>query len=477
MFSLEQQRQRTVLAGVDGLAVFLAFQLALAIRDPSGQMAARFDSSGLPMLYTGTVLVTIWLVVFHAFDLYRFHKGGMDEVKSVINACATASVLVVLLEFLAHLFVSRLVMASAFALSIWLVLGGRWLTRLLLRWFYTDPKIAIPLVILGFNPFARQLCTRIAEDLSQYELLGFLDDHAPRSAAYGDYPVIGRTAELGAIAEAHPGLELIIATPEAAPGSQEEIIRLCEINRVQWRLVPAPYRSLRNGYRLDMIGGVPLIGPAACNIEGLNYVLKRAFDLLIASAALLLALPLMGLVALLICLIDGRPVLFRQVRIGIRSLPFELLKFRTMHAGTDDRVHRAYVAQWIGHNGHAATAINGRPIYKLVDDPRITPLGRLLRHTALDELPQLFNVLRGEMSLVGPRPALPYELEHYQDWHKRRLDALPGITGLWQVGGRNQVGFDEMVKLDLEYLHSWSLGADLRILLRTVPSVLWADGR
>jgi hypothetical protein len=125
MFSREQRRQKVVLAAVDGLAVFLAFQLALTIRDPSGQMAARLDSFGLPMLYTGAVLVTIWLVVFHGFDLYRFHKGGMDEVKSVIKACATATTLMVLLEFLAHLFVSRLVMASALALSIWLVLGGR----------------------------------------------------------------------------------------------------------------------------------------------------------------------------------------------------------------------------------------------------------------------------------------------------------------------------------------------------------------
>lgn len=195
-----------------------------------------------------------------------------------------------------------------------------------------------------------------------------------------------------------------------------------------------------------------------------------------ASLALLLALPLMGLVAPMIWLTDGRPVLFRQVRIGIRGERFELLKFRTMRAGTDDQLHRAYVAQWIRRNGHAGTD-NGQPIYKLVGDPRITRIGRFLRHTALDELPQLINVLRGEMSLVGPRPALPYELEHYQDWHKRRLDALPGITGLWQVAGRNRLGFDEMVKLDLEYLHGWSLGADLRILLRTVPSVLGADGR
>jgi hypothetical protein len=187
-------------------------------------------------------------------------------------------------------------------------------------------------VVLGFNALARQLGARIAQDLSQYELLGFLDDELPNGTDYAEGPVLGRTAQLGALVEAHPSLEVIIATPEAASRSQEEFIQLCELNKVQWRLVPAPYRSLRNGYRLDMIGGVPLIGPAACNIEGLNYVLKRGFDLLMASAALLLATPLMSLVALLIWSIDGRPVVFRQVRIGIRGHHFEAAQV-PHHAG------------------------------------------------------------------------------------------------------------------------------------------------
>jgi len=476
MFASELRRQKAVLAAVDSVAVFAAFQLALRLRDPNGRLMPQLPiASPGAMLAATALLMMMWVAVFRAFDLYHFHKSRWEELKGVIKGCLTATALTVLLEFICHIFVSRVVMATGFALSVVLVLAGRRLTRALLRWFYADPKIAIPLAIFGFNDFSRQLSMRLAEDLSQYDLLGFLDDEAAPGQYGESLSVIGGTAELGKLAETHPGLELIIALPDAAPARQEELVRHCEANRIQWRLVPAFYRNLINGFRLDVAGGIPLIGPATCNIEGLNCVLKRAFDLVTATAVMLVALPVMGLVALAVRLIDGRPVLFRQQRIGIRGERFELLKFRTMRADADDQMHRAYVAKWIGSNGQAASA-NGRPIYKLVGDPRITRLGKFLRQTALDELPQLVNVLRGEMSLVGPRPALPYELDHYQDWHRRRLDGPPGITGLWQVAGRNRLGFDEMVRLDLQYLRSWSLGSDLRILLRTLPSVLGANG-
>lgn len=204
--------------------------------------------------------------------------------------------------------------------------------------------------------------------------------------------------------------------------------------------------------------------------------MKRAFDLIVALFVLLLALPLMALVGTAIWITDGRPNFFRQKRIGIRGETFDLLKFRTMRNGATDNAHRQYVARWIAQNGEAAKEADSQRVFKLVDDPPVIKIGRLLRSTAIDALPQLINVLRGEMSLVGPRPALPSELDLYQDWHRRRLDALPGITGLWQVGDRNHMGFDDMVRLDLEYLNGLSLGSDVRILIRTVPSVSGGEG-
>jgi lipopolysaccharide/colanic/teichoic acid biosynthesis glycosyltransferase len=200
--------------------------------------------------------------------------------------------------------------------------------------------------------------------------------------------------------------------------------------------------------------------------------LKRAVDIA-GSLALLAALaPVALLIAGLVRATSRGPALFRQVRVGYRGRPFTMLKFRTMREDADPAVHVDFVSRLIA-DGRSAVAANGSGLYKLTDDPRVTPLGRLLRKTSLDEVPQLWNVLRGEMSLVGPRPPLPYELERYAPWHRRRvLDARPGLTGLWQIRGRSRTTFDEMVRLDLRYARTRSFWTDLRILLATPRAVI-----
>jgi lipopolysaccharide/colanic/teichoic acid biosynthesis glycosyltransferase len=199
-------------------------------------------------------------------------------------------------------------------------------------------------------------------------------------------------------------------------------------------------------------------------------VAKRTMDLL-ASTVLLAALsPLMLLIAALIKLKSKGPVLFKQVRVGQEAQPFHMLKFRTMRVNADDRIHQAFVTDLI-----KAAPMNG--VFKIADDPRVTSIGRFLRKTSLDELPQLWNVVRGEMSLVGPRPPLPYEVRQYKTWHRRRvLEAKPGITGLWQVKGRSRTTFDEMVRLDLRYARTRSFWMDVKILLATPAAVISGKG-
>jgi exopolysaccharide biosynthesis polyprenyl glycosylphosphotransferase len=209
-----------------------------------------------------------------------------------------------------------------------------------------------------------------------------------------------------------------------------------------------------------------------------SYPLKRSLDIVGAIAALLLLSPLMLVIAVVVAATSTGPVIFKQVRLGKRGVPFTFYKFRSMQCKADDQVHREYVGKLItgdleGINQGEAT----KPLYKLKDDPRITRVGRLLRKTSMDELPQLFNVLKGDMSLVGPRPPLSYEAEKYQSWHLRRvLEIKPGITGLWQVNGRSKTSFDEMVRLDLRYIRTCSLPLDLKILFKTVKAVLQGDG-
>jgi lipopolysaccharide/colanic/teichoic acid biosynthesis glycosyltransferase len=206
-------------------------------------------------------------------------------------------------------------------------------------------------------------------------------------------------------------------------------------------------------------------------------IMKRAMDIAGSLAALLLFSPVFLVVALLIKLTSKGPILFSQHRIGQHGQPFVFLKFRSMHVNNNPEVHREYVRKLIAGTAEKHANENGTGVYKLTRDSRITPVGSFLRRTSLDELPQFLNVLQGKMSLVGPRPPVPYEVEAYDFWHRRRvLEAKPGITGLWQVGGRSRVKFDDMVRLDLQYARTWSPWMDLKILLRTPGAVLLGEG-
>jgi lipopolysaccharide/colanic/teichoic acid biosynthesis glycosyltransferase len=206
---------------------------------------------------------------------------------------------------------------------------------------------------------------------------------------------------------------------------------------------------------------------------GVPLLAKRALDVTVAAVILVLASPLLLATAVAILLDSGRPVLFRGTRIGRAGRPFTMLKFRSMIVGADDELHRDYVTRLL----RAAEApdfqsppLKGR--YKLVNDPRITRVGRLIRQLSLDEMPQLFHVLSGKMSLVGPRPEVPYAMEAYGSSHWRRFEVLPGITGLWQVNGRAELPPTEMLRLDVEYVERWSFGLDCKLLLKTIPAVL-----
>jgi len=219
--------------------------------------------------------------------------------------------------------------------------------------------------------------------------------------------------------------------------------------------------------RVEFVPGqtLPLFELKPPVFEGIDFALKRTFDLVVASLILLFSAPFLGILALLVKTTSRGPVFYRSIRPGLGEMPFACFKFRTMY---DDAEHRQ--AELEAHNEA------GGAIFKMRNDPRVTPVGRFLRRFSLDELPQLFNVLRGEMSLVGPRPLPKRDHEHLEDWHRKRYLVLPGMTGLWQVSGRSELDFDELVRLDFLYLERWSVFLDLAILLRTIPAVFRAKG-
>lgn len=474
MFDGELRRQKALFAAADQAALLGAFMLALELHDPAGAILARLWHAEPPQLDLAMIVVAFgWMFVFRGFELYRLRNGGAAETIAVLKACTVALFLPVLLSFVVHVQLPRLTLLLMLPVSMILVLVNRAILRRLIRRLYSDPKIAIPVVIGGLNPLARYVADRILDEHTQYELLGFV---AEEQDSHRGHQVLGGWQILADLSARYGNLEVLIVLPDDSTAAVEQIVRECEHHRIHWRMVPPLFGALWRELLVDMVGVVPLIGPRCSNIEGLNFFIKRGFDLAVASITLLITGPVMLAAALALRICDGQPLLFRQQRIGIHGKPFELLKFRTMRSEAGDSIHREYVRNWIADQPAAGKSLNGTTRYKLTTDPRVTPMGHWLRRFSIDELPQLINVLRGDMSLIGPRPALPYELELYQGWHRRRLDAPPGMTGLWQVSGRNLLSFDEMVRLDLEYINNWSLGRDLRILLRTLPAMFNGGG-
>lgn len=272
-------------------------------------------------------------------------------------------------------------------------------------------------------------------------------------------------SELGALippAALRPGTGLPdgLPQPEDYPG----ITFICEV----WQS--------RARHASDVLHAGNARTKRAVPTDRFGYSLKRPLDIVGSLFALIVTSPLTALIAILLKLTSPGPLLFRQTRIGEHGRPFTMLKFRTMRVDADPAVHQEYVTRFI-RSGAQLHAKSRTVLEKLTNDPRITPVGRLLRRSSLDELPQLWNVLRGDMSLVGPRPPLPYEVSQYRSWHWRRvLDAKPGLTGLWQVVGRSRTTFDEMVRLDIAYARRCSLWADIRILLATPRAVVSGKG-
>jgi exopolysaccharide biosynthesis polyprenyl glycosylphosphotransferase len=322
-------------------------------------------------------------------------------------------------------------------------------------------------LIVGAGEVARTVMRMVvANPECGFTIVGFLDDHPTKSDTnIGRFRALGKIDNLTDLLAAESIDEVIITLPWQYHRKIMSIMTLCERRHVRTRLVPDLYQMRISRMQVEEIAGVPMIGVKEVGIGGLNQFVKRAIDVVIAGLGLILAAPLMLLMAVMIKMESPGPVLFKQERVGKDGQLFTIYKFRSM---VEDAEARKESLQ-------ALNEADG-PLFKIKDDPRLTRLGRWLRRWSFDELPQLYNVLNGDMSLIGPRPALPGEVENYQEWHKRRLEMAPGLTGLSQVSGRSQLTFDEMALLDIYYIENWSPGLDTKILLQTIPKVILGQG-
>ncbi|MBI2377211.1 MAG: sugar transferase [Deltaproteobacteria bacterium] len=465
--------QKIAVLLIDVVSFLGAFVLAMHLRFGAHlNLFTHGEAPWEPMLIALPVIFGAWLFVLHANGLYRLETLRVfEEVARIFRSLLVSVGLLLTIAFFFRGFsFSRGFAVLFISLLLAMTASGRLAFRLLRRKALGLDGVRERLLLVGDSAVARAMIAASREPESSAMIVGALDDGGAKSI--DGVPVLGGNDRLVEVARSSGAHRVVITGSKLDEAAQLALLDSCLDAGIEWSVVPRAYELMLDRVELDVVAGVPVLGLRRANMRGLNRVKKRAFDVVASAVLILLSSPLMLIVSLLIKLSSRGPVLFKQDRVGEGGRHFKFLKFRTMHVNNDDSIHREYAKQWI-QEGKAHTEKDGERIFKIEKDPRIFAIGHLLRRYSIDELPQLFNVLRGDMSLIGPRPSIPYEVEAYRPWHRRRFEGPQGITGLWQVSGRNRLSFDEMVKLDIEYIENWSIGLDLKILLRTIGVVLF----
>ncbi|HEX3186703.1 MAG TPA: sugar transferase, partial [Pyrinomonadaceae bacterium] len=464
---------------VDALAAAFSFILAFTMREGVSTFAGEgrlawseaFAPYGALMLF----VVGIRLLSFRYCDLYRVRGefSFVDDGIRIFKATAIGSLLIVAAAFLyrgGFQFRSFSYARSVFVADFFFVLLSVGLIRLFMRSAQTFVRSRqinlIPTLVVGrgheASLFIREMRERPALG---YRVIGVVDTQSGetnRADSYEGVPVIGTLEGLPETIRDSGANEVIIADSHVNADALFEVMMRCGRRRgIEFRIAPSLFNVLPRKTEIDQIGALPMIRLFREPLSSGARVLKRTSDLIISALAVALLMPLWLLIALLIKLDSRGPVFYTQERVGMDGRLFLLYKFRTMVADADVELHREYQRAFIAGRAEANLGNDQKPTYKLLADPRITRVGKFLRKTSIDEVPQLLNVLLGDMSVVGPRPPIPYEVEAYELWHRKRLDMKPGLTGLWQVSGRNRLPFEEMVRLDLFYIENWSLLLDL----------------
>ena len=423
-------------------------------------------SAYLPFLILYVVLTPLFFVVDGVYRTWP--RSWMDQVYRITNATAKMTVLMLAITFVFRpRYYSRAMLIEVGLLTIGLLALVRGAEGIAMAYLRRRGVGIKRVVIVGAGEIGRTVMrTIVARPDLGYRVVGFVDDNPDKGYTdIGRFKALGPLDNLPVILDEERPDEVIITLPWMYHRKIMGIVRECEQRNVRPRIVPDLFQMSLTQVNVEDLGGVPLIGVRAISISKGALLVKRAVDILGAVVGLTLGAPLLALIALAVRLDSPGPVIFRQTRVGLQGRRFEMYKFRSMHVGAEEQ--QDMLADMNEADG---------PIFKIRDDPRLTRVGRILRRLSLDELPQLVNVLRGEMSLVGPRPPVPAEVGKYQEWHKKRLEAPPGMTGLWQVSGRSRLSFDEMVLLDIYYIENWSLWLDFKILMRTIPKVLLGEG-
>lgn len=464
MFSRQKRKLRPLLAAGDAAVFWIAFTAAYWTRSQLNlERAFFFTPATYNLLCVTTILLGLssgwWLAVLDRSLTASRPRLALDALRQA----SLATVGLILFQYFQRLDLSRPFLAFLFLYAAAGLLAARALARLLLARSAAAPAARRIIWIAGSSPAAARIACHL-ENSRKYglSLQGFLGSPPPQGLQ-GSFRTLPWDALPSLLANEVVD-EIIFAVDTAELARLEDTLLLCDEEGVRTRIAIDFFPHAHTLVDLERLEGEPLLTFSAAPHDRAALLVKRATDIACAALALLLLSPLLLLTALAVSLSSPGGAIFRQRRCGLNGRVFTLFKFRTMHSGAESR--RAELEH-----------LNVKHLnFKIPNDPRLTPLGRWLRKFSLDELPQLFNVLRGEMSLVGPRPAVPEEVTQYQRWQRRRLRMRPGLTCLWAIEGRDALDVNEVMRLDLAYIDRWSLSLDWSIIIRTVPVVLTGKG-
>ena len=459
---------RVALMVVDALTAALVFVLISVVRFGDGDRAAPWRQMGIELWVAAAVFAAAWVLAFEFLGLYQLRVRWrlLTEAKDIARATLLVLALTLSTLFVFHLDnVSRLFLILLFVTQPVVTLAGRAVLRYLFGSLRQRGYNKRFMLVVGTGGLAQSFADRVeGRPALGIQVVGHVSIPG-ESDLLVTRPVLGSLGMINAIFRLNVIDEVAVCLPATAAGQIEPISRLAADEGKTVRIPLDPIEELLPSSHQEEFEGFLVRSVVRDDQRALGLLIKRFIDIVGAIAGLVVLSPVLLVTAIAIRLVDGGPVLFRQMRIGLHGRPFTIVKFRTMHLDAEERY--AELAALSDTRGAA---------FKMAHDPRVTRLGRLLRKASLDELPQLINVIEGEMSLVGPRPAPPREVDGYDIWHRRRLSMKPGISGLWQVESRSDEHFDDRVNLDLDYIDRWSLALDLKILARTIPAVFVRPG-
>jgi len=461
-----------VLAG-DALCVLTGLGFAYLLRFRTGLLPLPNlvgyrpeDANYVVLLGAGVGLSLLALAAYRLYEPRRLLLRLL-AVRDVFHAVLVAMVGTTGLAFFLKMQPARTWpvlggIATFLLLTGWRVVVGRWLARL-----RVEGIVSGRVLIVGADSGARVLAERLERrEAGGYQVVGFMDDQTPVGCViWGQGAVLGPVGDLAVKAERLRPDAVVVSSGAASSETVAGVLRTLEGTGVRVLVAPALADVLTSRLVVASIGDMPLLDVGEVRLSGPKALAKRALDLILATVGLVVLAPVFLAIAVAVLADGGRPVLFRHWRVGRFGKGFRVWKFRTMVLGAEEM--EAGLAELNGADG---------PRFKVASDPRVTRVGEFLRRSSLDELPQLLNVLKGDMSLVGPRPMPLSEVAHYDELELRRLRAVPGMTGLWQVSGRSDLSFGESMRLDVLYVENWSPLLDLAILARTLPAVLSRRG-